>query len=71
MTYLKYVVQSFLFFDDTKLFRSIVSDLNVAQLQADVDNFLIWMKNWLLIVNVNVNVYMRIGISSVSSCAVT
>ena len=32
------VVQSllFLFADDTKLFRSIVSDLDVVQLQADV-----------------------------------
>ena len=66
MTYLKYVVQSFLFFDDTKLFRSIVSDLNVAQLQADVDNFLIWMKNWLNINN-NKCKCMRIGMSSVSS----
>jgi len=44
------VVQSliFLFADDTKLFHSIVSDLDVAQLQADIDNFLIWTKNWLL-----------------------
>jgi len=47
------VVQSLLFLvaDDTKLFRSIVSDLDVAQLQADVDNFFIWVKNWLLNIN--------------------
>jgi len=63
------VVQSllFLFADDTKLFRSIVSDLDVAQLQADVDNFLIWTKNWLLNINNSKCKCMRIGISSVSS----
>ena len=31
----------FLFADDTKLFRSIVSELDVELLQADIDSFLI------------------------------
>ena len=41
------IVQSlmFLFADDTKLFRSIISDLDVTQLQANIDDFLIWSKN--------------------------
>ena len=41
----------FLFAADSKPFRSIVSDLDVAQLQADIDNFLVWVKNWLLNIN--------------------
>jgi len=58
------VVQSlmFSFADDTQLFRSIVSDLDVAQLQADIDNFPIWTKNWLLNINNSKCKSMRIGI---------
>ena len=32
----------FLFADDTKLFCSIVCDLDIEQLQADIDNFVEW-----------------------------
>jgi len=55
----------FLFADDTKLFCSILSNLDVAQLQADIDNFLIWSKNWQLNINNSKCKCMRIGISSV------
>ena len=44
------VVESlmFLFADDTKLFHSIICDLDIDQLQADIDNFVEW-SNYLVI----------------------
>ena len=55
-----------LFADDTKLFCSIVSDLDVTLLQADIDSFLIWSKNWLLNLSISKCKCMRIGISNCS-----
>ena len=56
-----------LFADDTKLFCSIVSDLDVALLQANIDSFLILSKNWLLNLSISKCKCMRIGISNCSS----
>ena len=63
------VVESlmFLFADDTKLFRSIVCDLDIDQLQANIDNFVEWSNTWLLSINNKCKCKcMRIGTSSVS-----
>ena len=62
------VVESlmFLFADDTKLFHSIVCDLDIEKLKADIDNFVEWSNTWLLNINNNKCKCMRIGISSVS-----
>ena len=38
----------------------------MAQLQADIDSFLIWLKNWLLNLNISKCKCMRIGISNCS-----
>ena len=67
MTYVPEVVQSFmsLFADDTKLFHSIVSDLDVALLQADIDSFLIWSKNWLLNLSISKNWDLKLFISQI------
>jgi len=63
------VVQSFIFLfaDGNKLFCSIVSDPDVVLLQANIDSFLIWSKNWLLNLSISKYKCMRIGISNCSS----
>ena len=57
----------FLFADDTKLFPSTVNDLDVALLQANIDRFLIWSKNWSLNLSISKCKCMKIGISNCSS----
>jgi len=52
-----------LFADDTKLYRSITSDLDSIQLQKDIDNFLELSQLWLLNTNNNKYKGMRIAIS--------
>jgi len=52
-----------LFADDTKLYRSITSDLDSIQLQKDIDNFLEWSQLWLLNTNNKTCKDMRIAIS--------
>jgi len=44
------------------MFRSIVSDLDVALLQTDIDSFLIWSKTWLLNLSISKCKCMRIRI---------
>jgi len=50
-----------LFADDTKLYRSITSDLDSIQLQKGIDNFLEWSQLWLLNMNNNKCKGMRIA----------
>jgi len=52
-----------LFADDTKLYRSMTSDLDSIQLQKDIDNFLEWSQLCLLNTNNNKCKGMRIAIS--------
>ena len=42
-----------LFADDTKLFRCIKSPNGIKELQKDIDALFCWLKQWLLLFNIN------------------
>ena len=56
-----------MFADDTKLFRCIRSEMDVAQLQHDIDALFEWSKLWLLPFNISKCKHLRIGQQSHSS----
>ena len=56
-----------MFADDTKLFRCIRSEMDVAQLQHDIDALFEWSKLWLLSFNISKCKHLRIGQQSHSS----
>ena len=50
-----------MFADDTKLFRCIRSEMDIAQLQHDIDALFKWSKLWLLSFNISKCKHLRIG----------
>ena len=50
-----------MFADDTKLFRCIRSEMDIAQLQHDIDALFEWSKLWLLSFNISKCKHLRIG----------
>ena len=56
-----------MFADDTKLFRCIRSEMDVARLQHDIDALFEWSKLWLLSFNISKCKHLRISQQSHSS----
>jgi hypothetical protein len=61
----------YLYADDAKLFRHILSDLDNKLLQGDLDNLSNWTEKWLLKLNVNKCKFMSFGGSHDSDASKT